>query len=204
MEKLLSHHIVPPDDFRYTHENGHTTMTRDWWSWIDQTRQHRVANNLAIPDNFVAVMEDQLCSVLPPGWCEQVDPNNPHVDTRMSWGDVENGSATFLDWAEQGNPLVSIEEANRRARICVGCQFNVNVSGCGRACRALLQKVFGLFTGRITESDPLLKTCAVCKCVNRVKVHFPIDLLAAHDKAEHQSSYPSFCWLKKGGDNYHA
>jgi hypothetical protein len=47
----------------------------------------------------------------------------------------------------------------------------------------------------------VLKTCAVCKCFIRAKVHFPMDTLDTQsDKV--QGMYPDFCWLNKESPNY--
>jgi hypothetical protein len=149
-----------------------------------------------------AIMQDQLCQVLPPGWCEYDDESRPRVDTRLSWGDVESGSKTFIDWAAQGRPLVDQSEAERRGKICANCYLNVRATGCGQSCRELIRRLVGLFLDRKTSVDDKLNSCSACKCMMRVKVHFPIDLIEAHSDAAIQQLFPEFCWLKRGGSNY--
>lgn len=200
MLKLKSYASCPPDGFRYVHqETGHVTWAENVDTWHQQAVAHRKANNLPIPDNFFARMEEQLCDILPSGWCDQDDINRPRVDMRFGLRDV-------LAWAEAhlkllGNNFVDQAESERRAKICASCYMNVEGQGC-----AGCQKVATLFTNELvqrkTQSDQFLKSCAVCKCYNRASVHFPLEILESSSNSEHQMLFPNFCWRKQTGDNY--
>jgi hypothetical protein len=52
-----------------------------------------------------------------------------------------------------------------------------------------------------SKNDDMLRTCAVCKCFLRAKVHFPIDTLDTESQKV-QGMYPDFCWLNKESENY--
>lgn len=205
MQVLSNRDMAPPeliggDSFRYTHvETGERSAATDYYTWQTKIKDHRKGNNL--PPLSPAEAEDQLCRQLPPGWCEGSDPNRPFVDTRFTVGDVADVMKVFVSFAGSGFQFVSQEEANRRARICLGCYNNVNVAGCG-ACRQLAGFVTGTIAQRSTPHDAALKVCGVCRCVNRAQVHVPLSALDAKDSPEKQALYPSFCWQKKGGDNY--
>jgi hypothetical protein len=54
---------------------------------------------------------------------------------------------------------------------------------------------------RKTKHDHMLRSCAVCKCFLRAKVHFPITTLDTQPEKV-QSMYPGFCWLNKESENY--
>jgi hypothetical protein len=203
--RLLSYREVPPGGYRYTvPETGHLVHSWGVDSWVDQCKRHLASNNIPVSIDLQQQMEAQFCEILPPGWCEHDDPNRPRVSTDLYWSDVERGSAAFLDWATSGRETVPQEEANRRAKICAGCYMNSNASGCGKSCRELLRRVFGLFTGRETPYDAILKNCSVCKCVIAAKVHFPLTVIEAHDNPEFQRMFPIHCWCRKDSPNYHA
>lgn len=201
MIRLNSFRECPPNGYRYVvPETGTEIIAWDAFSWFDLAKQNLKANGFTVPDDLEARMQDQLCSTLEPEWCSQVDPNHPYVSTRISWSDVKAGIQVYSNWIAQGTPVVSQEEADRRAKICASCYLNVNVEGCF-ACH----KLAGLLTwNERTRYDDSLKACAVCHCLNRAQVHFPIDVLESSDTDERQQFYPSYCWKKKSGANYAA
>ena len=193
----------PPEGFRYVHpETGHVTTAIDANTWVAKARAHLEANGLPVPVDLSAQMQDQLCQVLPVGWCEYDDPNRPRVDITFSWGDVERGTRTLFDWLTGGREMVGQAEAERRAKICSTCYLNVQAYGCGQSCYELIRKLAGLLVGKETSVDDRLRNCAACKCFLRSKVHVPLATIEKHDTDSIQVLLPSFCWLKKGGDNY--
>jgi len=187
----------PPDGYRYVFpETGHVIHAWTYVDWVDMARAHIRANNLEERPLLESEMQDQLCRTLPPGWCMFDDPARPRVTTSFSWDDVQAGLATFAKWIGSGFQTVPQEEAERRALICSRCYLNVNVQGC-TSCQKAVETVT---KNKKTRHDFLLRSCAVCKCFLRAKVHFPISVL---DKSGvNQELYPGFCWLKKEGDNY--
>lgn len=202
MQVLRNKDLCPPDFFRSTdRDTGHRIEARTYYDWIANARQHRVANGLPIPGNFEAQLNSELCAQLPPEYCEGADPNRPWVDPRFSLGDVLAAMKVFASWVTSGLGFVSQDEAVRRARICVGCYNNLNTPGCG-ACYQLGKVITGTLAQRKTPHDDALKVCGVCRCLNRAQVHIPLDSLAAKDSPEKQALYPTFCWLKQGGENY--
>jgi hypothetical protein len=195
---LLKTNSVPPDGFRYVFpDDGFVVHAWSYDAWVQVARDHLIANNLSIPEDLQAQMEEQLCQTQEPGWCSYDDPNRPRVSTILSWGDVLSALTTFARWIAGGCQYVSQDEANRRALICSRCYMNTFIGGCSN-CEAAVAKV----TGKVsTKYDFALKACAVCKCVLRAKVHFPLDTLA-QESENLQELYPPFCWNKKGGVNY--
>lgn len=202
-QRLKNYREVPPKFYRYTvPETGHYIEAWNIDNWIEQIRKHLEANNIPIPTDLLAKAEDQLCQLLPPGWCDFDDPNRPRVDTNFGWGDVERASATFVDWVSQGRETVTQDEAERRARICTRCYLNLRTQGCGVSCRELIRKLVGLFVNKKTSVDDNLHTCGACRCFLKAKVHFPLQIIEEHDTDSIQMLLPDFCWMKRGGVNY--
>lgn len=188
----------PPDGFRYVFpEDGYVVHAWAWNDWIPLAKAHLSANDRPIPPDLEDQMEHQLCSTLPPGWCMYDDPNRPRPTTSLTWSDVVNAVNTFTRWIHGGMKFVSQQEAERRAEICSRCYLNTTVSGCA-ACHAAIDS---LLSGQSTRHDSHLKACAVCKCLLRAKVHFPISTLDKETSTV-QNLYPEHCWLNKQSENY--
>lgn len=202
-QRLKTYREVPPKGFRYTvPETGQYITAWNVENWLDKIKAHLTANNIPIPIDLLAQAEDQLCQLLPPGFCEYEDPSRPKIDTNFGWGDVEQGSKTLFEWATQGLPLVSQDEAERRAKICANCYANIRVTGCGVSCRELIRNIVGWFVKRKTSSDESLNSCGVCHCFLKSKVHVPLEVIEKYDNPSLQPMYPKWCWLRKDSDNY--
>lgn len=190
--------VCPPNGFTYRFpSDGFIAHGWTHQDWIQAARNHLAGNNMPEPLDLVAQMETQLCQTLEPGWCNYDDPGRPRVNTSLGWDDIQSGIATFSKWALRGAPVVTQEEANRRALICSRCYLNVNVSGCS-GCHKIAKE---LLRNKHSKYDFALRACAVCKCLLRAKVHFPISTLDRKDSAV-QSLYPTHCWLNKTSENF--
>ena len=188
----------PPDGFRYVDpEDGFVAHAWTFNDWIPVEIAHLRANNRTIPENLPALMQDQLCKTLPPGWCNYDDPNRPRPSTSLDWNDIVGGLGVFANWIATGAQFVDQEEADRRALICSRCYLNTNVSGCASCHKAVAE----ITKTRHTKYDFALKACAACKCLLKAKVHFPVSSL---DKTPDvvQAIYPDHCWLNKRSANY--
>lgn len=196
--RLIKPSVCPPDGFRYVFpEDGFIAHGWTYDAWVSCAASHVQANNLPHHELLSEQMEEQLCRTLPPGWCSYDDPNAPRVSTSLDWNAVKDGLTTFARWIAKGCKYVSQGEADRRALICSRCYLNVHVDGCA-ACHAAVQEIT---KGKHSAHDYALRACAVCKCLLKAKVHFPMDILD-RENPKRQELYPEHCWLKKGGPNY--
>lgn len=190
----------PPDGYRYVDpESGYISHAWTYVDWVDIARRHLFANNRSIPADLEALMQNQLCQTLPPGWCLYDDPARRRPSTTIYFSDVTAGLKTFARWIAGGAKYVSQREADRRAEICSRCYLNVNVQGCA-GCSQLIKEVVG---DKKSRYDASLNSCAVCKCFLKAKVHFPIETLDT-TPGKVQEMYPDFCWLNPNSENYHA
>jgi len=89
--------------------------------------------------------------------------------------------------------FVPQEEADRRAKICGSCYYNVHAEGCS-GCAKIASLITGPVANRHTKYDSMLKVCAVCRCNVVAKVHFPLDQIPTDDRQ--QTLFPDFCWQK--------
>lgn len=199
MPRLLKRlDTAPPDFFRYVDpDTGHEIIAVDYWGWVEKAKEHRKANNLGIPYDLEAQMQDQYCHTIPSEYC-QYEREGTWVNLRLALDDILTVTRALIDSAK--GDFVSQEEAERRASICSRCYLNVNATGCG-ACRQIANLVA---PGRTTSQDQNLKNCGVCGCYLRPKVHVKLDTLESSISNSRQEAYPSFCFLKKNGPNYKA
>lgn len=196
--KTLGECPPEPTNFSYFHsETKHRSGPfRDYYSLVQAYKEHRNANGLPIPQNYHEVIQEQICSVIPPELCTY-QHDGVYVNIHLSISDVVNFMKVL--WAQmKGRSLVDQSEADRRAKICASCYLNVRVAGCG-ACAQLVELVT---PNRSTPYDNELKNCAVCHCYNQAQVWFPVDVLANSDTSDRQNLYPEFCWKKKTSPNY--
>lgn len=189
----------PPDNFRFTHsETRHVSRGNNWFDWRSEIMAHRKANNLDIPANMMDLAEDQLCAQLDPWHCEHTE-GRTNVSTRFNFGDVVNGMKSLGKMMLGLVDFVPQAEADRRAKICAGCFYNVNADGCV-SCKRVAELIKGEVAKKQTIWDASLKVCAVCRCANAAKVWFPLSEIPT-DETE-QAAFPDFCWQKQNGENF--
>jgi hypothetical protein len=114
------------------------------------------------------------------------------------------GTAVVLDWLTSGGAPVAQELANARAATCIGCVKNVDGSWFTVAPAELIKSTLEARKDLVlvTPSDAALKSCDVCKCLNRLKVWCPITHILAKTKPEIMAEFPSeVCWIKKEAKN---
>jgi hypothetical protein len=199
MQRLIDRSTVPPDGFRFLQPETRIWITGgDFNDLLLNVRKHRLANNIPLGPVWEAQVEDQLCKMLPAGICKEQTPGvlPVNVSTRLSWGDIERGAQSFVNWAIAGAPTVSPVLANARAAICAGCYYNVGEGGGCRSCGSAVSMVRKAVGTKRTSSDAYLRMCAVCKCVNAIQVWFPAEQLAMTTTGAQMQQFPDFCWKK--------
>lgn len=108
------------------------------------------------------------------------------------------GTAVVLDWLTSGGAPVAQALANKRASICAGCVKNVEGSWFTVAPAELIRITLEARKDivLVTPYDAALKSCDVCKCLNRLKVWCPLAHIVARTKPEIMAEFPPNCWIK--------
>jgi len=165
----------PRTSIKYVEYSISAILTKCYKSWI--------ANDIAIPADWQALIRQEICEQRPDIECREV--GEPERFT--TYADVERFAGTLKNWLAQGAQWVPIEEAERRAAICVACHENRSAKLC-LACSALkwVAERAGMPS---TSRDPELQNCRVCGCVNRIAVHVPKDALDVTGL-----TFPKHCW----------
>ena len=194
MLKLILKNVTPPDGFRYIDPDTKRAF-RDM-NLEDLTKQavaHRVANKLNV-DNYQAVIEDWLCRQMPDGICSGNSPVFTGFAGVHRTAENTVNATLSLYKATQGAPIVSQDEAERRAKICKACDRNVPFSGCS-SCRGVKQAVEELLRGRRILKTYGLHACSITGVMNEYVAFSDRDTLL-RVMGGRLSQAPPECWAK--------
>lgn len=192
MEHLTNINIAPAGGWRYVQpETGWTGTAVTFQSLVSMVATHRLNNKIPTEGRLEDAIMDSICSSL--SHQDQVANCQPGVRKRtvVGWREVEAFLNVATAWLKAGSELVTQEEAERRAAICVGCPLNVGMGGCA-PCRVAIRELRTRVLDRHTTQDEKLQSCGVCGCDNRAQVHVPLAVLRTAQRPEH--TYPTFCW----------
>lgn len=203
--KLIQHAECPPDQYRYKHrEDGWLDKCYDYTGWLRRIEDHRRINGYHPPEDWIAEAEDQLCKLLPPGWCQQDTGAPPawFLDARVGIDDVLRGTKVLGAFVLQGAPVVQRTVAAARGAICATCPFATKVGGCG-SCAGISNAIAEVASEPL-PSDTLLenKSCLVCKCAARAQIWMPIHLLNMGVTEEMMGQFPDWCWKRAEIEEY--
>jgi hypothetical protein len=192
--------LVCPDNLRFTHVDGWISLASDTASWYDKIKKHEKDNGREIAPDWKEAAQDQLCRILPPGWCsyDNDSPQDFFINTRLTVNDMKRGIEVLAAIVMSPDPLVDQPLAESRARICAACPANIVIEGCA-PCMKLSEKIANIKGSGVTESDPLLKQCAACSCPSRANVWIKPELLKKGVEEEQMQKLRHFdhCWKWK-------
>ena len=103
-----------------------------------------------------------------------------------------------------GSPIVSDEEAERRAKICLSCPWHMEISWpCSGACGELKDYVQDIIGSKRTSVDAALKSCGVCSCWTGIAVYVPLEIqrsvLNEDQKKQFETAAEEWhCWKHEG------
>lgn len=202
IQTLKNKSEIPPDGFRFfCKETEIWIKSPSWTELLTAVKKHYKSNALPISLLFEQDIENQLCSFMPPGVCKYSDPSDKRRAALIHRPTVEKAielTKLFFKRATGQAPHVSSEQAYRQARICSGCQFNQEPTGCSSCNAPARAEAVAFVLGTNKKETPYhskLKSCLLCGCDLRAKVWFSPEVLRADAKAyiEH---LPEHCWLK--------
>jgi hypothetical protein len=157
-------------------EKGMVGSGTDFGMLLDRIREWRRANGVPIGLGFEEEVEREICPRYP-DMCYETDVRVPKLGGRLGLGDIVSGTKNLLRFKIAGSPLVSQEEANRRAAICAKCPWNTDFQmPCGGGCGALKGLAQQFIGNQTTPYDNNLKSCSICHCYNSVAVWLPVGI----------------------------
>ena len=198
MWKLLNAHFGPRGGWTYRiPENGLLVNGGTFEALVTEAGNHYRANNLKVPPNLEELILSYVCQT----YAECSYDNVPNAAARgifhrSAITDVIRFSRTMFD-AMVGGEKVTQEEADRRAKICSTCPFNVQPEGCtGCNSRAIKEAVTALTRAGKTPYDGQLLSCKFCGCFINAMVWFPLSTLQKFTDYDENKELPEWCWKK--------
>jgi hypothetical protein len=198
MLRLIPTNVQPPDGYRFKVPNdGFEITANNYGGWLEKIKKHYADNGYELPEDWIAQAEEQLCKLMPPGWCRYEDGTSPtaFINRRFSFDDAINGTKVLIEFVKQGAPLVSQEEAEARGKTCAACYAALPIPGCA-SCRAFANYVAEVAGARKTKSDTILdsKACGVCGCSAIANLWIPVEVSQKGVTEEMMQLWPEFCW----------
>lgn len=200
MLRLKDTATIPPGGWRYIHrETGAVIHGQTYRELIAAVVDFHKANNFPIGLLFESAVQDQMCRAIGEGmdqFCSAVPREHqayPLTTRKIGATEIKAFLKVMKEWAKTGEPMVSQEEAERRAEICASCPMNIEATGC-RTCQGIAAYAAEIGGVRKTRLDSSLKTCSVCGCFLRVAISFPLAPQMSILTDEQRQAFPSFCW----------
>jgi hypothetical protein len=184
----------------YTFKVEQTGRLFHAWTWAALTSlvtEHLRANDIPIPADLDARMQDYGCRTMPPGVCDEYGPRTSFfAGLRLTFSVLLEGTKAVGSWILSGKEMVSQEHADRRSTVCYSCPMNKTARDCA-PCKlpvihALIEQLIG---DARSEKHDNLEGCAVCGCALKVKVWVPIQHIAKGTM--NKQDYPDACWVKQ-------
>lgn len=191
----------PPGGWRYkVPQTGQTFRGVSEYQLLCELQAHYRANQLPLPDGLNDLIEQFVCEQ-EPDYCTDAHGQPIHDGKRTFTHNIRTvlqGTATLFTWLVKGEGLVPAPQAEARASICVGCNFNAEPQGCtscnSKVMRLAVEKVVGT---RRTSFHNQLRSCRICSCQLAAKVHLPLPSILRFMPEEQLSQLPSHCWILK-------
>lgn len=198
--------LVPPPPIDGFKDASGKEVTRHghWWfyseesdTWVfggcysdlvEHLREHLITNKLPVPADLDGAVQEFICSNTPGNWkngCVAVDERGFSLTVTLAL--VKRWLLTMAAYSKDGE-LVSQEEAERRANICLACHYRTPITGCKGCGQSLGGMMTKLLINRATDRDEQLTACGVCGCAQKAMIWFPNETL---DKGSAGLSYPS-------------
>lgn len=173
-----------------------------WDHLVFKVREERKANGAPIGLELEDEIEQWAC-IAHPDEVSVVDERLPKR-RNLNLDDVVRGTQVILAFKLAGSPLVSQDEANRRASICARCPMNLMWSQSCSICNKIDDVVRGVIGQTKTAHDQQLFSCNICGCSLKAAVHLPNDILNRANNAEMNQAFEVAsemfgCWHNPSG-----
>lgn len=214
--KLANPQESPPGYFRYPRHPDRPLTTNpadfiwggDLQDLIAKIHAFRVTNQLPLGDPE-SECQDWLCRVAG-AVGRPANPAKRAPGVKASGAMVARFLSAMVAWGIKGGSVTQ-EEAERRASICAGCKFNVQIDDAALClgCFGLAARVMQIIGDRRSKLDDSLQFCGACGCSLKVVPFVPLDILnRAHLNSDFTTDTgqteadgaPIPCWRKAASE----
>jgi hypothetical protein len=177
---------------------GKPVSASNFFTLLRLASEARHANGIPIGLEFRDELMALVCKEYPQ---ECVNTDTDRIRHRhLGIHDVMVGTSVMARFLASGKQVVSQQEAERRASICVGCPNNTPFAmPCSGICAELKNLVIGIVGQVGTSKDAQLHACQVCHCFLPAAVYLPLEIqippLSENQKKQLETVGP--CWKKE-------
>lgn len=194
--KLKRRDHEPTGGWRFIDEDGFQTVAGNFMQLVEQASRHRAGNDISIPPNFPAIVEDWICRHVPSSFL-QPPSNGKYPDPPLTSSVVRMATeAVLYKWIHSGRArLQSDNHARERAEICLDCPMNVGAAACAN-CHGL----DGWIRGYIGRNPEIIKGLFACRAgggLNMLYVWMPDEVIRTTLNAVQRPRHPEKCWKLK-------
>lgn len=191
MSLTVNKGMVPPNGWHFPADAGIVLKADTYQLLEDMLFKHR----MRMGQSTVAVRQEidrYFCSTWP-SFCQPAGPQNPSSNEGLDRRVARYASTLANNQPGGGYQLVSQQEAESRAQVCVGCQLNMAWKiGCRSCSTATRQMLVAMRKLRNTPQDPKLLACSQAGGDLQTMVHLPIG--AGYSGTD---GIPEKCWRKQ-------
>lgn len=162
-----------------------------------RVRKIYLINETSAPQDLDALIEEFICSHIAPRYCRGEAARGSA--NRVTLSQLSAGVRAITEAINisvfKGSASVKVgqNEANRRAEICAGCEFNTTTESCW-SCVIKDIALFMIVDDKDqTRFDQRLFSCDICGCPNKGTVHMVPEVIIASEK-KRNLKYPAHCW----------
>lgn len=178
---------------------GQSISAVTWDNLLNNIRDHRKANGIPVGLGFEEEVEQAVCREHPDE-CVGYDETCPRKKN-LTLSDIVAGTRVMMSFFASGRKLVSREEAERRAQICLKCPYNMTFSKpCSGVCPELKSVVMSITDSVGTQYDSKLNSCTVCGCFLQAAIWMPLEnqCKGVNELQKKQFSNAEGCWKQCG------
>lgn len=161
-----------------------------WDQLLSAVSKHRAATGGDLDVGWEIRLEHDFCCQHPEAGCMH---HVPSKDLDINLGDLKRFGYSVFSFIKNGGKCVPQEEAERRARICMQCPYRVHDALC-KSCNGMADFFTENFLNKTTPYDSELGNCGVCKCYNKVAVHWPLESQSTEGLSK--EDFPEYCWKR--------
>ena len=190
MLRFRAKNIVPPGGkyFYAIEREGQPTIEFEAYSYntmITTVKNYYRANDMQIPVDLSAQIEDYICRRVPGSFCLGSDDGKPRAKVVTLQGLRKQAHDTAMPYRGR---FVEVGVAERRALVCASCEFN-DRTACP-TCVGLVAWGEKFVGGLKTSYNSYLGVCAKDTLLLPVKVFLP-------QTPPCEEEMPDFCWVRR-------
>lgn len=110
-----------------------------------------------------------------------------------------HGLGVVRDWIGSGGEIVSQEQAEARAKVCLTCPKHDPTTPLARPVAKAVNEILAVMNSvKLNLRIPVRPNqCSVCGCDLRTKVWEPLDQVINHSTINEMAGYWEKCWIKQ-------